>query len=111
MDSLAFARHLRKNQTDAETVFWQEVRNRRFKGLKFRRQVRVGRFTVDFLCETEKLIVEIDDSLHEDKKEYDADRTEVLNTQGYRVIRFTNADIYEDIVAVLDRLFDFVGQA
>jgi len=111
MDSLTFARHLRKHQTDAETLFWQEVRSRRFKGLKFRRQVSVGRFTVDFLCESEKLIVEIDDSLHEDNKTYDVERTEILNTHGYRVIRFTNADIYEDIVAVLDRLFDFTGQA
>jgi len=111
MDSLTFARHLRKNQTDAETLFWGEVRNRRFKNLKFRRQVSVSRFTVDFLCESEKLIVEIDDSLHEDRKEYDAERTDILNTHGYRVIRFTNADIYDDIIAVLDRLFDFVGQA
>ena len=109
MDSLTFARHLRKNQTNAETLFWQEVRNHRFKNLKFCRQVTIGRFTVDFLCETEKLIVEIDDSLHEDNKAYDAERTEVLNTHGYRVIRFANADIYEDILAVLDRLFDFVG--
>lgn len=109
MDSLTFARHLRKNQTDAETLFWQEVRNRRFKGLKFRRQVPISRFTVDFLCESEKLIVEIDDSLHEDRKAYDQERTEILNAHGYRVIRFTNADIYDDIVAVLDRLFDFVG--
>lgn len=109
MDSLTFARHLRKNQTDAETVFWQEVRNRRFKGLKFRRQVSIDRFTVDFLCESEKLIVEIDDSLHEDNNEYDTNRTGVLNTHGYRVIRFTNVDIYDDIVAVMDRLFDFVG--
>ena len=111
MDSLTFARHLRKNQTDAETLFWSEVRNRRFKNLKFRRQVSIDRFTVDFLCESEKLIVEIDDSLHEDNRDYDIDRTEVLNRHGYRVIRFTNADIYEDIVAVLDRLFDFVGQS
>lgn len=111
MDSLAFARHLRKNQTDAETLFWQEVRNRRFKSLKFKRQVPMGRYTVDFLCESEKLIVEIDDSLHEDRKTYDADRTAFLNNCGYRVMRFTNADIYEDIVSVLDRLFDFVGQS
>ena len=109
MDSLTFARHLRKNQTDAETLFWQEVRNRRFKGLKFRRQVSVGRFTGDFLCESEKLIVEIDDSLDEDNKDYDMRRTEILNTHCYRVIRFTNADICDDIIAVLDRLFDFVG--
>ena len=110
MDSVTFARHLRKNQTDAESLFWSEVRNRRFKNLKFRRQVPIDRFTVDFLCESEKLIVEIDDSRHEDRKIYDNNRTEILNKNGYRVIRFTNADIYEDIVAVLDRLFDFVGQ-
>lgn len=110
MDSVTFARHLRKNQTDAETLFWSEVRNRRFKNLKFRRQVPIDRFTVDFLCESEKLIFEIDDSRHEDRKIYDNNRTEILNKNGYRVIRFTNADIYEDIVAVLDRLFDFVGQ-
>ncbi len=111
MDNLAFARHLRKNQTNAETLFWQDVRNRRFKNLKFKRQVPMGRYTVDFLCESEKLIVEIDDSMHEDRKAYDADRTAFLNNCGYRVIRFTNADVYEDIVAALDRLFDFVGQS
>ena len=100
-----FARQLRRNQTAGEDVFWAEVRNRRFHNYKFRRQVPIDRYFADFLCQSEKLIVELDDISHADKEAYDLKRTVKLNELGYRVIRFTNADVYDDIDAVMEQLF------
>jgi len=101
MDAVKFARHLRKNESKAETLFWNAVRNRQFMGLKFKRQVPIHRFFADFVCERKKIIVELDDIGHDQKQEEDAERTKVLETHGYRVIRFANEEIYEDLDAVL----------
>jgi len=109
--SVEFARHLRKEQTKAEAIFWKRVRNRRFLELKFRRQVPIDKYTVDFLCESEKLIIEIDDPSHEDKKEYDRKRTEVLEHQGYRVMRFWNEEIYNNLEDVLRHITACVGDS
>ena len=106
-----FARHLRREQTEAETLFWQAVRNRRFLNLKFRRQVPVNKFFADFLCESEKLIVEIDDDSHEAKVDKDIERTDVLISHGNRVVRYWNEEIYDDLDAVLRDLTKFVGQS
>ena len=110
MEKIAFARHLRRKQTSAEELFWCEVRNRRFRNLKFKRQVPFNKYFADFLCESEKLVVEIDDPTHEDKVEYDTERTNKFNDAGYRVIRFTNGDIFDDMDAVLEQLLRFIGQ-
>lgn len=106
----AFARHLRRNQTDAETLFWNEVRGRKFLGLKFKRQVPIDKYFADFVCDSEKLIVEIDDDGHRDKIDKDNERTDVLISHGYRVIRYWNDEIYSDLEAVLADLTRFVGQ-
>ena len=110
-ERVEFARHLRQKQTAAEDVFWNEVRGRRFLNLKFKRQVPVSKYFADFLCESEHLIVELDDAGHEDKKDYDLERSKRLEDYGYRVIRFMNADIYEDIDGVMESLTRFVGQS
>ncbi|MBL4870048.1 MAG: DUF559 domain-containing protein, partial [Robiginitomaculum sp.] len=60
MNSLKRARNLRRDQTKPEDMFWHEVRNRNFLGLKFRRQVPIGKYIADFVCEQEKLIIELD---------------------------------------------------
>ena len=104
-EHIEFARKLRRNQTAAETLFWAEVRNRKFHNYKFRRQVPIDRFFADFVCEAEKLIIEIDDVSHAEKLEYDSFRTAKLIANGYRVIRFTNADIYDDLIAVMEHLY------
>ena len=109
-DKIQFARSLRRRQTDAEAVFWSEVRSRRFKGLKFKRQVPISKYFADFLCESEKLVVELDDSSHEDKTEYDRIRSQKLEDYGYRIIRFLNVDIYEDIDGVMEELARYIGQ-
>ena len=104
-EHIEFARKLRRNQTDAEDLFWGEVRNRRFHNYKFRRQVPVDKYFVDFLCEAKKLIIELDDISHADSKNYDTRRTATLNKAGYRVIRFTNADVYDDLSGVMEQLY------
>ncbi len=90
--------------TRAEEILWQRLRGSRFDGAKFRRQVPFGRFVVDFYCHAAKLVVELDGKQHEWFSEYDAARTEVLERLGVRIIRFTNAEISDDMDGVLARI-------
>jgi very-short-patch-repair endonuclease len=94
---------LRRNQTDAEKTFWSKVRNRQFHGLKFVRQYSIGPYILDFYCPAAKLGVESDGGQHNerDKKHYDAARSEYLNAQGVRVVRFWNNDVLCDMQDVL----------
>ena len=107
--SVKRARALRRRQTPAEDIFWREVRNRQFLGLKFRRQVPIGKYIADFVCEREKLIVEIDGASHVDSTDYDEERTRVLEQFGYRVVRYWNSDLYEGLDSVFRELFRLVG--
>lgn len=80
-------------------------------GLKFRRQVPINRFVADFVCEANKIVIELDDAGHDQKVEKDAERTKTLETYGYHVIRFANEEIYEDLDAVLDTLSFEIGKS
>jgi adenine-specific DNA-methyltransferase len=95
------ARKLRKNTTDAETLLWRHLRDRRLAGFKFRRQHVIGHYIVDFLCPLEKLIVELDGGQHADGTAYDERRTGYLESKGYRVVRFWNNDALRDVDSVL----------
>ena len=106
-----FARHLRKNQTEAEKLLWQALRNRQCGGYKFRRQVPKDKYVVDFLCEAQKLIVEVDGPTHEGAEDYDAARTCVLETMGYHVMRITNEDCFDDMDAVIEVIFQTLENA
>ena len=97
MRETAFARHLRQKQTPEEVIIWGMLRGRRFDGLKFRRQVPVGDYFADFLCESEKLIIEIDGSDHDEKSACDDQRTHALNSHGYHVVRLSNHDVRTDL--------------
>ncbi len=99
-----FGRHLRGHATAAEDKLWQALRGRRLAGLKWRRQVPVLAYTVDFLCVSAKLIVEIDGAQHGIEAEYDARRTQELERIGFQVVRFTNEDVLGDIDRVLERI-------
>lgn len=107
----AFAKHLRRNQASAESLVWSELRGRKCGGYKFRRQVPIGKYVVDFLCVTQKLIVEIDGLSHEQSAEYDANRTSVLEAMGYHVIRLTNDDIFEDLAASIEAIWNALENA
>jgi very-short-patch-repair endonuclease len=90
--------------TPAESVLWQALRDRRLRGLRFRRQHPLGPFIVDFCCPQCRLIVELDGDVHESQAEYDAARTEQLAAYGYRVIRFRNEAVLNDLSTVLKQI-------
>ncbi|AXS42082.1 endonuclease domain-containing protein [Breoghania sp. L-A4] len=99
---LPFARRLRRSQTEAEARLWHRLRNRQLGGWKFRRQVPVDRFVADFLCEDARLIVELDGGQHAERLAEDAERTAVLEACGYRVARYWNPEIFDNIDGVLE---------
>jgi very-short-patch-repair endonuclease len=94
------ARQLRREQTPAEQKLWSALRGAWLGGYKFRRQHPIGWFIVDFYCADANLVVEVDGDVHAGQEEYDQSRTDWLEEQGYRVIRFRNVDVIEDIDAV-----------
>lgn len=89
------ARHLRREQTDAEARLWETLRNRRLEGWKWRRQAPVGPFIVDFLCLEAALVVELDGGVHADRVERDLRREAYLRHAGLQVLRFANAEVFE----------------
>jgi very-short-patch-repair endonuclease len=95
----AYARHMRKNMTDAELKLWNAIRAHRFEGLSFRRQMPIAGYIVDFACSDHHLIIEIDGSQHtqDDALIYDQIRTARLQKDGWTVLRFWNDDVIRDI--------------
>jgi very-short-patch-repair endonuclease len=102
------AKSMRPNQTDAEAVLWNELRNRRLMGMKFRRQVPTGNFIVDFVCSKHKLIVEVDGTQHAEN-EYDQKRDTMLKAKGFVILRFWNDDVLKEINSVCDTIIAAVG--
>ena len=102
----ALAKQLRVKMTLAELLVWEQLKNKQFKGYKFRRQHPIHQFIVDFYCHELKLIIEIDGKYHdsEEQKELDAKRSELLKFQGLSEIRFTNEDVINNISKVLKML-------
>jgi very-short-patch-repair endonuclease len=87
------AKHMRSNQTDHEKIIWQILRSQRFQQLKFRRQQPIGRYIVDFICFSPKIIIECDGGQHATATQYDLKRDNYLARQGFRVLRFWNNEI------------------
>jgi very-short-patch-repair endonuclease len=104
MDILSKAKQLRKNQTDAEKVLWKKLRNRQIYGYKFRRQVPIGSYIVDFMCVSIKLIIELDGGQHAEQQDYDRKRTAYLEAKEFQVVRFWNNDVLTNIDGVLESL-------
>ena len=99
------ARNLRKAMTPAEERLWQYLRHNQLDGWHFRRQHPVGRFVVDFFCAKARLVIEVDGPIHLQQRAYDRERTAWLEEErGYRVIRFTNEEVMNDIEGVLQRI-------
>jgi very-short-patch-repair endonuclease len=90
------ARKLRNNLTDAEKHLWYYLRNKNLEGLKFRRQVILGKYIVDFICFEKRLIIEVDGGQHVDNKQSDIVRDAWLESQGFRVLRFWNNEVLEN---------------
>ncbi len=96
-------RILRKNSTLPEILFWGEVKNKRI-GYKFTRQKIIDSFIVDFYCPKKKLIIEIDGRDHDYKVDYDEYREARLVSLGYKVLRFSNHQIYNNLNGCVDYL-------
>lgn len=95
------AKQLRIRMTAEELHLWYLLRGRRFYGYKFRRQMPIGNYVVDFACFKAKLIVELDGGQHQDNEEYDLRRTAFLNASGWEVIRFWNNELRVNEESVL----------
>ena len=90
---------------------WSRLRDRRLSGHKFRRQHPIGPYVADFYCAEARLVVELDGSWHACQVEYDQARTGWLQANGYRVIRFNNAEVDREIEAVLEKILAICAQA
>ena len=97
------ARENRKNPTEAEDALWQAVRNSSL-GFRFRRQHAIGRFIVDFVCIEKKLIVEVDGAIHQNQIREDEERKAILEHEGFRVIRFTNTEVLQQLPFVIEKI-------
>jgi very-short-patch-repair endonuclease len=100
------AGELRKEPRPAEVKLWTYLRSLRTQGVHFRRQHAIGNYITDFCAPRSCLIIEVDGSQHLDQKEYDAARTAFLESRGYRVLRFWNRDVMNDIEGVVDAVLE-----
>ena len=98
------ARTLRKRSTEAEKLLWSRLRGRRFEGIKFKREVPIGNYIVDFVALDLKIVIEVDGGLHDMRAARDAERTRILEEWGYHVVRFWNNDVLGNIDGVLDAI-------
>jgi len=106
-----FRQQLRSNMTPAEAQLWENLKEKKLEGRKFRRQHSVGNYILDFYCPSEKLGIELDGEAHNSPsaEEYDSDRTLFLNEFGIKVIRFENKLIFERLDAVLEAITEEFG--
>jgi very-short-patch-repair endonuclease len=95
------ARELRKELTPAERKLWAYIRGNQLNGVNFRRQHAIGKYIPDFCSPKAKLIIELDGSQHLEQEEYDLERTRYLESQGYKVLRFWNHQVMNDIDGVI----------
>jgi len=96
--------------TEAEKRVWQILRLNRMKGYKFRRQVPIGRYIVDFVCREARLIVEIDGGQHDVLSPQEAERNEFLQSEGYRILRFWNNEVLANLDGVHQTIASELGR-
>jgi len=100
------ARDLRRSTTPAENLLWKHLRKTHVKKYKFTRQYPIGSYIADFCCRRARLVVELDGGQHATQQEADADRQRYLEALGYRVIRFWNKEVFENLEGVLFRIVE-----
>ena len=95
------AKSLRKKLTNTESFLWFHLQAKQLEGLKFRRQQPIGKYIVDFVCFGKKIIVEVDGGQHSEM-DYDRERDEWLKREGFKVLRFWNNEVLNNITGVLE---------
>ena len=108
--NLGAAKQLRRSQTDAERVLWFRLRDRRLQDLKFKRQVPIDRYVVDFCCSDARLVIELDGGQHATRTVEDMNRTRILEAMGYLVLRFWNNDVLRNLEGVLEEILATLEQ-
>jgi len=105
------ARRLRKNMTEAEVRLWNYLRMKQIKGFQFFRQRPIGNYIVDFYAPEAKLVIEVDGGQHYNKEGlgYDEVRDAFIESQGLKVIRFSNLDVLRNTEGVVKRIIEVVG--
>jgi very-short-patch-repair endonuclease len=96
------ARRLRNAPTEAERRLWSLLRKRQLDGCRFRRQIPLGPYVADFMCLKERLVVEVDGGQHAVRQDQDAKRTRWLESQGFRVLRFWNNEVFGNLAGVAE---------
>jgi very-short-patch-repair endonuclease len=101
---VAAARKLRRSSTGVERKLWHRIRDKQVEDFRFRRQRPIGKYIVDFVSLEAKLIIEVDGGQHATREVQDAARTIFLESLGYRVVRFWNNEVIDDMEGVLERI-------
>ena len=101
---IKFAKAMRHQPTNAEAIIWTALRGARLQGCKFKRQQPIGVYIVDFVCFEHTLIIEIDGGQHGDEVSKDQARSDWLQSQGFRVMRFWNNEVIERKDDVLESI-------
>ena len=103
-------RKLRRNQTDAEKLLWNHLRNRQLGGCKFYRQYGLGKYVVDFFCPAYRLVIELDGGQHNEDEvaRLDELRTNTIELLGNKVVRFWNNDVMNNIEGVLEEIESYI---
>jgi very-short-patch-repair endonuclease len=96
------ARKLRRNSTEAERRLWARLRSRQLEGAKFVRQFAIGPYVADFACRAQHLVIELDGGQHGGAA--DAERTQLIERFGYRVLRFWNHEVVENLDGVVEAI-------
>ncbi len=107
-ESLAYSKELRKNMTDTENLLWYYLRDRQLNGCKFRRQEAIDNYIADFVCYEKKLIIELDGGQHNEDENVkkDRNRQKYLEDNGFKVLRFWNNEVNENIEGVLNSILE-----
>ena len=103
-NKLLQAKVFRRQQTEAESVLWQQLRRNQVSGLHFRCQQIIDGFIVDIFCHKARLIVELDGDIHVNQLEHDAERQSILESRGLRFLKFANGVVLSDVTGVIETI-------
>ena len=105
-----YARALRKNMTEVERLLWSKIRRKQLKGYQFYRQKIIGDYIVDFYCPKTGLIIELDGGQHCEKegRKRDKKRDAYLENIGFRVLRFSDREVFENLAGVLEKIYEIL---
>jgi very-short-patch-repair endonuclease len=101
---------MRREMSEPETRLWFQLRAERLAGVKFRRQKVIGAYIVDFAANEPRLVIELDGDTHAASHGYDSSRTRFLESKGYRVLRFANNEVTQNMDGVLERLAEAIAE-